>query len=94
MEYKGFNISDTETLLLYDILQELKEIRLELAELKKPVGKTQEAIPEVKPDAEIKPVEVTERQDNKPIEVKEVKPKATTKKPAKKRKPAKKGKVK
>lgn len=30
MEYKGFNISDIDTVLLYDILQELKEIKAAL----------------------------------------------------------------
>jgi hypothetical protein len=85
MEYKGFNISDTETLLLHDILQELKEIRLELAELKKSVEKPQEAILEAKPDAVI-PVEVVERpQETKPVEKKPAAKKPTKKKSVKKK---------
>lgn len=109
MEYKGYNISDIETLLLHDILQELKELRLEVTELKRnfniPTDNTRDVVI-VPPYGETllltqKPQE-TERENVKPVEVlpkgkpqeaQEIPKKPVTKKPAKKRKTAKKGKV-
>jgi hypothetical protein len=57
MEYKGYTISDTESLLLYDILETQREV---LAELKK-LNEPKEAVADI-PYSKEKLVELISRQ--------------------------------
>ena len=72
MEYKGYNISDVNSLLLFDILQVQQEI---LAELKL---NHKEIIPEVEKVEEVEETKIIEKEINNPVKKKPTAKKKST----------------
>jgi len=90
MDYKGFSISDTQSALLYDILQTQQEI---LAELKKLNNKPVKAatVPQDEPESTDEELPIPEvAQVEKPITDVQNEVKKSTRKPAKRRQTKKK----
>lgn len=70
MQYKGYNISDTDSVLLYDILLELKSIKEMLTPKQISIVEAHKPVTEVKAKADTITKETIKKPTKKPVKSK------------------------